>query len=197
MRVYKTLLNSNQDLISYVLPDEVEKIYSTKTGEMYDIPFEDLCEYIELCGYLTLLNLIPKEGISYVIFIDIDHKFKPWDVVNISHIVDQVHSGIRQNLIDAFFRDEGMSFSEKSDVEQENMIEITGESTIIKNETIYLHHNYKGGIWESSNNNVIEIDKYSGKIFGKNIGESNITYNVDTGSGFLTCSKKIEVVYEL
>lgn len=197
MRVYKTLLNSNQDLISYVLPDEVEKIYSTKTGEIYDIPFEDLCEYIELCGYLTLINPIPKEGISYVIFVDIDHKFKPWDVVNISHIVDQVHSGIRQKLIDAFFQEEDIPFTEKSDIEQENMLGITGESIILKDETMYLYHNYKGGIWESSNTNIVEIDKYSGKIFGKNKGESTITYNVDTGSGFLTCFKKIEVVYEL
>ena len=196
MRVYKTSLNSNQDLISYVMPDEVEKIYSIRTGETYDIPFEDLYEYIEITGYLTLSYPIPKDGIAYTTYVDIDHKFKPIEAIHISHLVDQVYAGIRQNLIETFFADDSF-FTEKSDIDKEDLLGIIGETKILKNETVYLHHKYKCGIWESSNTSIVEIDKYSGKIFGKNLGESTITYTVDTGSGILTCFKTIKVIYEM
>lgn len=177
------------------MPDTVEKIYSIRTGETYDIPFQDLCDYIEMVGYLTFAYAVPKDGIAYVTFVDIDHKFKPWESLQISHVIDQVHSGIRQKLIDAFFEDYDEPFTEKSDIEQENLLGILGEDEIILNETIFLSHKYKGGIWESSNSNSVEIDKYSGKIFGKNYGTSTITYTVDTGSGLLTCFKTIKVIY--
>ena len=165
------------------MPDEVEKIYSIRTGETYDIPFEDLYEYIEITGYLTLSYPIPKDGIAYTTYVDIDHKFKPIEAIHISHLVDQVYAGIRQNLIETFFA--------------EDLLGIIGETKILKNETVYLHHKYKCGIWESSNTSIVEIDKYSGKIFGKNLGESTITYTVDTGSGILTCFKTIKVIYEM
>jgi hypothetical protein len=98
-------------------------------------------------------------------------------------------------LLDAFFEEEDIPFTEKSDIEQENLIGIFGVSELMMYETVYLSHKYKGGIWDSSNSDIVEIDKYSGKIFGKKMGESTITYTVDTGSGMLTCFKKIEVIY--
>ena len=62
-------------------------------------------------------------------------------------------------------------------------------------EMTYLYHKNKGGIWESSNSDIISIDKYNGIIKGNNLGTATITYQVDTGYGMLTCFKKIEVIY--
>ena len=176
------------------MPDEVEKIYSTETGLMYDIPFEDLYEYIEMVGFLEIKNSVPVDGITETIYVDIDRKFKPWEKSSISIVIDQVHREIRQKLLDAFFADDDLPFTEKSDIDQENLLGITGKEKIYLDETIWLYHKYKGGIWDTSEPNIVEIDKYSGKIFGKNKGTSQITYIVDTGSGMLTCFKTIEVI---
>jgi hypothetical protein len=75
-----------------------------------------------------------------------------------------------------------LPFTEKTDIDQENLLGITGKEKIYLGETIWSYHKYKGGIWETSEPNIVEIDKYSGKIFGKNKGTSQITYIVDTGS---------------
>lgn len=176
------------------MPDEVEKIYSNETGLIYDIPFEDLYEYIEMVGFLGIKNSVPIDGITETIYVDIDRQFKPWEKLSISIVVDQVHKEIRQKLLDAFFADDDLPFTEKSDIDQEDLLGITGKEKIYLDETIWLNHKYKGGIWESSETNIVEIDKYSGKIFGKNKGTSQITYIVDTGSGMLTCFKTIEVI---
>ena len=81
MRLYKANLNNNYNVISYVIPDEIETIYSIRQEETYDISLEAIQDYLELSGYITT---IPKEtsDISFVMFVDIDYNFvsndRPW-----------------------------------------------------------------------------------------------------------------------
>lgn len=121
------------------MPDEVEKIYSIETGLIYDIPFEDLYEYIEMVGFLGIKNSIPVDGITETIYVDIDRQFKPWEKLYISIVVDQVHKEIRQKLLDAFFADDDLPFTEKSDIDQEDLLGITGKEKIYLDETIWLN----------------------------------------------------------
>jgi len=196
MRLYKTAINNNNEVLSYVMPEQVEKIYSIRTDETYDISLEALLEYIELTGYVIFPYLNPVDDITSIVYVDIDYQFTPWDKQAISYVTDQIHKCIRQKLIDVFFEDYEEPFLGKSDLEQHDLLGITGEEKIFKNEITYLYHKYKGGIWESSNKHAVEIDRYSGIISGNNIGECTITYQVDTGAGILTCFKTIEVIYD-
>ena len=68
MRLYKANLNNNYNVISYVIPDEIESIYSIRQEETYDISLEAIQDYLELSGYITT---IPKEtsDISFVMFV--------------------------------------------------------------------------------------------------------------------------------
>ena len=196
MRLYKANLNNNYNVISYVIPDEIESIYSIRQEETYDISLEAIQDYLELSGYITT---IPKEtsDISFVMFVDIDYNFisndRPWLENNGSYVKDQITSSIRKNLIDAFFDDEE-AFVGSTDTE--DMLGIVGQDKIFLNEMTYVFHKYKGGIWESDNPEIINIDKYTGVIKGKAIGKASITYQIDTGTDILICYKDIEVIYE-
>jgi len=194
MRLYKANLDNDFNLISYVMPNETETIYSVREEKTYDILHDDIYEYIEMFGYLYFP--IESDDADYTMFIDIDHTYSTvWDNQTSIYVSDQIQSEIRKNLIDAFF-DEDESFLGSSEEKQKELLGITGNDKIYKDELTYLYHKCKGGIWESSNTDVLSIDKYSGVIKGKNIGKTTITYQVDTGSGMLTCFKNIEVVYE-
>lgn len=195
MRLYKANLNSQYEVISYVAPNEIEEIYSVRSNATYDICLEALYDYIELSGSMTFPLKDVNDGIFYTMFVDIDHNFTTWEGKMITYVIDQIQYKIRQNLIDTFFNDDNdEQFISKSDLE-DDIISIIGESEILLGEMTYLYHKNKGGIWESSNSDIISIDKYNGIIKGNNLGTATITYQVDTGYGMLTCFKKIEVIY--
>ena len=193
MRLYKANLNSQYELISYVAPNEIEEIYSVRSNATYDICLEALYDYIELTGSITFPLKEVEDSVFYTMFLNIDHKFSRWEDKMVSYVVDQIQYEIRQNIIDNFFHEEE-PFVGKSDLE-DDIISIIGESEMLLGEMTYLYHKNKGGIWESSNSDIISIDKYNGIIKGNNLGTATITYQVDTGYGMLTCFKKIEVIY--
>jgi hypothetical protein len=193
MRLYKANLNSQYEVISYVAPNEIEEIYSVRSNATYDICLEALYDYIELSGSMTFPLKDVNDGIFYTMFVDIDHKFSRWEDKMVSYVVDQIQYEIRQNIIDNFFHEEE-PFVGKNDLEDDT-ISIIGESEMLLGEMTYLYHKNKGGIWESSNSDIISIDKYNGIVKGNNLGTATITYQVDTGYGMLTCFKKIEVIY--
>jgi hypothetical protein len=189
MRVYKTTLNSNNDLISYVMPNQIEDVYSIRSGTTYKIPYEDIYEYIELFGFLILPYAIPRDGIAYVSFLNIDYKVKPWEI-DVGYIAEQVNSKIREKLLEEFFSEDDIETTTEQD--ENALYGIIGEDDIMLNESIYLSHKYKCGVWESNSDSIL-IDKNSGKIFGNKIGKATISYEVNTGYGMLTCFKTIEV----
>jgi hypothetical protein len=195
MRLYKANLNSQYEVISYVAPNEIEEVYSVRSNATYDICLESLYDYIELSGSMTFPLKDVKDNIFYTMYVDIDHKFTNWEGKMINYVIDQIQYSIRQNIIDNFFH-EDESFIGKSDLEEQNTIGIIGENEILLDKMTYLYHNNKGGIWESSNPDIVSIDKYNGIIKGNKLGTATITYQVDTGYGMLTCFKKIEVIYE-
>ena len=190
MRVYKTTLNSNNDLITYTMPEEIEDVYSIRNGTTYKIPYEDIYEYIELFGFLILPYAIPKDGIAYVSFLNIDYQVKPWEVDKVGYITEQVHAKIRAKLLEEFFSEDEIETT--TDEDEKELYGIIGEDSIMLNESVYLSHKYKCGAWES-NSDAILIDRNSGKIFGNKIGKATISYEVNTGYGLLTCFKTIEV----
>lgn len=187
MRLYKALLNDNYDVISYHMPDDVEKILS-KNNTIEKIPIESLLEYIEINGYVTVpLN---DEKASYAMYLDIDYTFSTiWDSSTSIYVTEQIISSIRRNLIDAFFEDDKFTGSE-----EEDRLGIIGQNKIFLDELTYMFHKFKGGIWESSNSEIADIDKYNGLIKGKKLGKAEISYEVDTGQGILACFKNIEVI---
>lgn len=174
------------------MPEEVESIYSIRQDETYDISLEDIYNYIELSGYITV---VPKEtdDISYIMFLDIDYNFisndRPLLENNGSYVKDQIIASIRKNLINAFFEDE------EAFVGSTELIGIVGQDKIFLEEMTYVYHKYKGGKWDSDNPGIVAIDKYSGVIKGVSIGKSTITYQIDTGTDILICYKNIEVIY--
>lgn len=187
MRLYKALLNDNYEVLSYHMPDEIEKILS-KNNTIDNIPIESLLEYVELHGYVTVpLN---EDKASYAMYLDIDYTFSTiWDSSTSIYVTDQIITSIRRNLIDAFFEDdEAFVGSNEGD-----RLGIIGEEKIFLNELTYMYHKFKGGIWESSNSEIAYIDK-NGLIKGKKLGKIEITYEVDTGQGILCCFKNIEVI---
>jgi len=184
MRVYKTTLNSNNDLITYTMPEEIEDVYSIRSGSTYKIPYEDIYEYIELFGFLVLPYAMPKDGIAYVSFVDIDYQPKPWEVDKVAYITEQVKVNIRNKLLEEFFPE--------NETKDSNLEGIIGNDYIELNELNFLSHKYKNGIWTSNSDSII-IDKKTGKIFGNKIGIATISYEVNTGYGLMTCFKKIEV----
>jgi hypothetical protein len=193
MRLYKANLNSQYEVISYVAPNEIEEVYSVRSNATYDICLEALYDYIELSGSMTFPLKDVKDNIFYTMYVDIDHKFINWEGKMINYVIDQIQYNIRQNIIDNFFHEDD-SFIDNS--EKHDTIGIVGETEILLGDVTYLYHKNDGGLWESSNTDIVSIDKYNGIIKANKIGTATVTYQVDTGYGMLTCFKKIEVIYE-
>ena len=74
MRLYKANLDNSYKIISYVMPQQVESIYSFHQDETYDISLEYICDYIELNGYITIVSKETND-ISYIMFLDVDYNF--------------------------------------------------------------------------------------------------------------------------
>lgn len=166
------------------MPNQIEEIYSIRESKTYDILFEDIYDYIELFGHITFP--VYQDDYSHLMFVDIDYKYDTvWENQVSSYVTDQILANIREKLIDTFFEEE----------KEQEIIGITGLDEIFIHETTYLYHKYKGGIWESSDTDIVDIDTDTGVIYGKSIGKVTITYVVDNGCGLLTCFKKLEVKY--
>lgn len=194
MRIYKANLDDNYDVISYDIPSLTEKVYSVREDILYDISDEAIHDYLEIAGFITtpIKEVVDKS--AYLMFIDIDHQFSSvWDNDTSIYVRDQIVRSIRQNLLDYIFAEEE-SFLGINDCENgEPNMGIVGEPEIFLDELTYVYHKYKGGVWDSSEEDIIKIDRHSGLIKGLKIGNSTVTYTVDSGAGILTCFKTITV----
>lgn len=192
MRLYKAMLNDNYDVISYEKPNEIESIFSTLDYTSVDINKSTIIEYIELVGYITVHNEEKNPDSPYIMYLDLDFKFSNiWDGPTSIYVTDQIIKDIRENLMFSIL-EEGMELEQRT--EYIHFSEgIVGEPNITEGELTYVYHRYLNGIWDSSEPNIIEIDKNTGLIKAKKIGKSTISYVVDSGTGILTCYKTIEV----
>ena len=62
---------------------------------------------------------------------------------------------------------------------------IVGSNSICLNSNSILTNSKSGGIWSSSDNNIVDVDDY-GKIGGLNVGNATISYAVTNGCGTTT-----------
>ena len=107
MRLYKAFLDDKYKVISYVSPSDSELIYSESQDKTYEIFYEDISDYIQLNGYVTVSLKEKKDNISYCMFLDIDHKFSNvWDTETSIYVQDQILTDIRVKLINAYFENE-------------------------------------------------------------------------------------------
>lgn len=203
MRLYKAFLDDKYKVISYVSPSDSELIYSESQDMTYEIFYEDISDYIQLNGYMTVFLKEKKDNISYCMFLDIDHKFSNvWDTETSIYVQDQILTDIRVKLIDAYFNDEYNGDKEVIDPEitvdkKRKLIGIVGLSKIYVGDETYMYHRETGGIWGSSAPFVASIDRETGILEANSIGKTTISYVVDTESGTLTCFKTIEVLRKI
>ena len=100
MRLYKATLNDNYDVISYEKPNKIESIFSTIDYISADIEMENIKEYIELVGYLTVHNEEKNSDIPYIMYLDLDYKFSNiWDGPTSIYVMKQIVENIRENLM--------------------------------------------------------------------------------------------------
>lgn len=197
MNLYKAYLNNEYKLISYGVPEAMEKIpVSEKT---YDISFKDIEEYIELFGYLKIPYKL-SNGVSYMFFIDLDYNIiNPFEEQIISYILDQIKDKNRRKAIKELFDNIGEDYPHKGEI-VDNYISDVKESGIKCNDIMevgdfsYLYHNTDGGKWATTNSNIIEIveDKL-GLIYCKSPGVVTVSYKVKTNEGSLSCFKKVQI----
>jgi len=192
MRLYKANLDDNYEVLSYASPQETEEIYSVRKGETYDISYESIYEYVEMVGYIVFPLKESIKDVKHTMYIDIDYNcLTTWDNEIFNHVSDTIVQDIRKNIIESFFSEDNDSYFNE---DEDGLVGITGHKEIFQGEMTYLSHKYKGGIWESSDENIIEIDRDTGMMRGNRLGEVQISYEVDSGCGMLTCFKKVKVV---
>jgi hypothetical protein len=196
MRLYKAFLDDKYRVISYVSPSDSELVYSESEDKTYEIFSEDISDYIELNGYITVPIKERNNDISYCMFLDIDYTFSNvWDTETSIYVQDQILTDIRVKLIDAYFKDD---YSEVIDPEvKSELLGIIGLSKMYVGDESYMYHQYTGGVWESSSPYIASIDRQTGVIEANFAGKTTITYIVDSGAGILTCFKTIEILREI
>ena len=199
MRLYKAFLDDKYKVISYVSPSDSELIYSESQDKTYEIFYEDISDYIQLNGYVTVSLKEKKDNISYCMFLDIDHKFSNvWDTETSIYVQDQILTDIRVKLINAYFENEDVEVIDPEVLqERRNMHGIVGLSKMYVGDDSYMYHKQDGGIWGSSAPFIASIDSKTGILEANSIGKTTISYVVDTGGGILTCFKTIEILRKI
>ena len=189
MRLYKAFLNENYDVLDFEEPSEIETIYSRNDQKQFDVDTSTLKDYIELSGYMTAYRYSDRMD-EYVMYLDIDHKFHTlWDNETSIHVTDQIKRTMREELWEAV--------KNKDHDRVHDFIKIFPSIVGLKELEVgaitYVYHKYVAGIWSSSDPNVVSIDRTAGTVKALKVGESVITYVVDTGAGITTCFHKIKV----
>ena len=190
MRLYKAFLNENYDVLDFEEPSDLETIFSRNERKEFEIDKKTLTEYIELSGYITAYRYNNKMD-EYVMYLDIDHKFHTlWDNDTSIHVMDQIKRTMREELWEAV--------KNKDHDRVHDFIKIfptiVGLKELEVGAITYVYHKYIGGMWDSSDPNVITVDRVAGTVKALKVGESTIKYVVDTGAGITTCFHKIKVI---
>ena len=167
MRLYKAFLNEEYEVLSYEELKDIEDVFCSKEDVSYKIPKDLLKDYVEMAGYITVHDKENKDK-SYIMYLDIDYQFNGiWDTSTSIYVTDQIKKVIRDELMFSIIEE---GFSEEDISEG-----IIGESNIMLNEVTYVFHKYKGGIWNSNEPSIVEIDSKHGLIKGKKEGKSTHT----------------------
>lgn len=194
MRLYKAFLDDKYKVISYVNPSDSELIYSESQDKTYEFFCEDISDYIELNGYITV-SLKEKTDILYCMFLNIDHKFSNiYDNETSIYVQDQILTDIRVKLIDAYFEDDEEIIDTKT---KKDVVGIVGLSKIYVGDETLMYHRNTGGIWESSSPYIATIDRQTGFLEANFIGKTTITYVVDDGVNITTCYKTIQILRKI
>lgn len=189
MRLYKAFLDTNFNVLSYEDINTTELIFSRAEQSSFEIDSRSLREYIELNGFVTTYLKLDSMH-EFVMYLDIDYKFHAiWDSDTSIHVTKQIREEMRDKLWNAI--------NEKNPDKVHEYIQlypgIVGEKNIVEGDTSYMFHKYIGGIWGSTNTDVISINRTDGVLHALKPGTSTITYVVDTGAGITTCFSKVIV----
>ena len=184
MRLYKAYLDNDFKVSSCETVEDIETLISKDNNSKFNIDNKAIIEYLELLGYITVYRYDNRKD-EFIMYLDIDFQFhKKWDNDTSIYVVNQIKRKNRE-LIAGLPEPNYIHTNDNG---------IIGEATIYKDTKTYLYHKFVGGVWNSSEPDIVSIDE-DGCIVAKQIGKSKISYIVDTGNGTLHCFKSITVKY--
>lgn len=192
MRVYKAILDNDFNVLSYEEAKEKETIFSFKKQDSFDVELSIIEEYLQFGGFFTTYLKKDSEE-DFVMYINLDHQFHTiWDNDTSIHVMNQIKQKERE-AIWLQIEEQGIK-SDNFEGYISTFPPIQGLSDFKKGENIHLKHPVKNGLWSSSDENVAEIDRHTGMLKTKKIGNTVIAYVVDTGMGLANVFKKIHVI---